>query len=68
MMAAWSCSFSKLMHVTLAAPIDMVMVWVTEVTKAMAIIKQGVNAIVRNCEHNVPAFNLSLFTLPSTND
>merc|ERR1712183_745039 len=53
---------------TLATPIDMVMVWVTEVTKAMAIVKQGVNAIVRNCEHNVPAFNLSLITLPSTND
>ena len=49
----------------LAKPMGMVMVWVTEVTKTMAIVKQGVNAIVRNCKHNVPAFNpnsLSLHT------
>jgi len=56
------------MHWALAKPMDMVIVWVTEVTKTMAIVKQGVNAIVRNCEHNVPAFNFSLFILPSTND
>jgi len=29
---------------------------------------KDMNAIVKNyCEHNVPAFKLSLFTLPSTN-
>jgi len=51
----------------LAKPIDMFIFWVKRKIKTMTIVK-GMNAIVTNCEHNVPAFKLSPFTLPSTND
>merc|ERR1712032_1029924 len=49
----------------LAKPMSMVLI--TRVIKTMAIVK-GMNARVTNFEHNVPAFKLSPFTLPSTND
>jgi len=49
MMGAWSRSFSKLMHMPLGPD-------------QWPIVKLALNANVRNCEHNVPAFNLSLHT------